>query len=263
VEQLSILKIGGKVIDDLSELEIFLKGFASVPGRKILVHGGGKWVSDMSRRLGVEVKMTNGRRITDGETLEVVKMILPGLANKNIIALLQKYECNAIGLTGADGNTILALKRPVKDGIDFGYVGDITEIKIKNIHKLLDCGFVPVFTAMTHDGHGQLFNTNADTIASSLAVALSSTFEVELYYCFEKPGVLADLSDENSIIGYINSLNYGELQHSGIIHSGMLPKVDNAFEAIRNGVKRVHICHYKDIHKLTEGNSEIGTVISE
>lgn len=263
MEKLSVFKIGGKVIDDPVELDTFLNDFASIPGKKILVHGGGKWVSDMCERLGVEVKMTNGRRITDGETLEVVKMILPGLANKNIIALLQKFGCNAIGLTGADADTILAVKRPVKNGIDFGYVGDIVKIEAGNVQKVLNSGFIPVFTAMTHDGKGQLFNTNADTIASSLAVGLAAMYNVELFYCFEKSGVLADLSDENSLIGYINSRNYGELQAAGIIHSGMLPKVDNAFEAVHKGVRRVHICHYKDVKRLTEGDSEIGTIISE
>lgn len=263
MEKLSVFKIGGKVIDDPVELDKFLNDFASIPGKKILVHGGGKWVSNMCERLGVEVKMTNGRRITDGETLEVVKMILPGLANKNIIALLQKFGCNAVGLTGADADTILAVKRPVKNGIDFGYVGDIVKIEAGNVQKVLNSGFVPVFTAMTHDGKGQLFNTNADTVASSLAVGLAVMYNVELFYCFEKSGVLADLSDENSLIGYINSRNYEELQVAGIIHSGMLPKVDNAFEAVRKGVRRVHICHYKDVKRLAEGDSEIGTIISE
>jgi acetylglutamate kinase len=217
----------------------------------------------MSKRLGIEVKMTNGRRITDEETLDVVKMILPGLANKNIVAHLQKYGCNAIGLTGADGNMIVAEKRPLQNGIDFGFVGDIIKVETGNIQKILSNGFVPVFTAMTHDGKGQLYNTNADTIASSLAVGLATWYKVELFYCFEKPGVLSDLSDENSLIGYINSRNIEEFQSAGIIQTGMLPKIDNALEAVRNGVNRVHICHYKDIERLIEGDSEIGTIISE
>jgi len=263
VEKLSIFKIGGKVIDENAELNSFLEDFAKIPGMKILVHGGGKWVSDMSRRLGVEVKMTNGRRITDRDTLEVVKMILPGSANKNIVALLQKFRCNAIGLTGADGNMILAEKRPLKDGIDFGFVGDIINVEINNVQALLKSGFVPVFTAMTHDGKGQLYNTNADTIASSLAVSLASLYAVELFYCFEKSGILNDLSDEKSIIKNINSDKYAALRDSGVIHSGMLPKMDNAFDAIHKGVERVHICHYKDIKKCTKNDMAIGTVLTK
>ena len=260
-EKISIFKIGGKVIDDTAELDKFLEGFAMVGGKKILVHGGGKWVSDMSKRLGVEINMTHGRRITDRETLKVVTMILPGLANKTIIATLQKYGCNALGLTGADGNIILAEKRPVKNDIDFGYVGDILQIDVKQIQTLLQSGFVPVFTAMTHDGKGQLLNTNADTIASSLAVNLAGGNKVELYFCFEKPGVLKDLSDDTSLISEINSSNYSQLLDSGVIHSGMVPKIVNAFEAIEKGVHRVYICHYMDIKKIAKGDHEIGTII--
>jgi len=261
-EILSIFKIGGKVIDDNNELKIFLRDFAGIPGKKILVHGGGKWVTEMCRRLGIEVKMTNGRRITDERTLEVVTMILPGLANKKIVVILQKYGCNALGLTGADGNTITATRRPVKNGIDFGFVGDIMEVNVNNVQEIIKSGFVPIFTAMTHDKNGQLFNTNADTIASSLAVGLSEEYNVNLYYCFEKSGVLKDLSDENSLVSHINHGNYNDLKREGVIHTGMLPKVDNAFNAIDSGVKRVYICHYGDVKKLSEGVEEFGTQIS-
>jgi acetylglutamate kinase len=261
-DTLSIFKIGGKVIDERNELHAFLRDFAGIPGNKILVHGGGKWVSDMSQRLGVDVKMTGGRRITNKETLDVVTMVLPGLANKNIVALLQKYGCNAIGLTGADGNMILADKRPVKDGLDFGYVGDVRVVNVLNIQSLLQSGFIPVFTAMTHDGNGQLLNTNADTIASSLAVNLAENSQVELFYCFEKIGVLRDLSDDRSLIQHIHPGNYQQLQDSKVIHSGMIPKIDNAFEAIKKGVRRIHICHYRDIRKLGMGNTELGTIIT-
>jgi len=263
VEKLSIFKIGGKVIDDNSELDIFLKDFATVPGKKILVHGGGKWVSEMCERLGIEVKMTNGRRITDEKTLEVVTMILPGLANKKIVATLQKYGCNALGLTGADGNTIKATRRPVKNGIDFGFVGDIEKVNVKNVQEIIKSGFVPIFTAMTHDKSGQLFNTNADTIASSLAVGLTQEYNVDLYYCFEKPGVLKDLADEKTLVSHINKGNYTDLQSEGVIHTGMLPKVDNAFNAVSAGVNRVYICHYGDVKNLSEGNEEFGTQISK
>ena len=262
VEKLSIFKIGGKVIDDDNELDKFLKDFATVPGKKILVHGGGKWVSEMCERLGIEVKMTNGRRITDEKTLEVVTMILPGLANKKIVATLQKYGCNALGLTGADGNTIKATRRPAKNGIDFGFVGDIEKVNVKNVQEIINSGFVPIFTAMTHDKSGQLLNTNADTIASSLAVGLTQEYEVDLYYCFEKPGVLKDLADENTIVRHISKGNYSDLQSEGVIHTGMLPKVDNAFDAVNAGVNRVHICYYGDVKKLSEGNDEFGTQIT-
>lgn len=262
VDRLSIFKIGGKVIDDSNELNIFLKDFAGIPGKKILVHGGGKWVTEMCSRLGIEVKMTNGRRITDERTLEVVTMILPGLANKKIVATLQKYECNALGLTGADGNTILATRRPVKNGVDFGFVGDVKNINVKNIREILKSGFIPIFTAMTHDKKGQLLNTNADTIASSLAVGLTKVYDVNLYYCFEKHGVLKVLSDENTLVSHIHHGNYNDLKNEGVIHSGMLPKVDNAFNAINSGVNRVYICHYGDIKKLSDGVEEFGTQIS-
>ena len=262
IERLSIIKIGGKVIDDNNELKIFLKDFAGIPGKKILVHGGGKWVTDTCRRLGIEVKMTNGRRITDERTLEVVTMILPGLANKKIVATLQKYGCNALGLTGADGNTILATRRPVKKGVDFGFVGDVEEVNVKNLQEILKSGFVPIFTAMTHDKNGQLFNTNADTIASCLAVGLTKEYNVDLYYCFEKPGVLKDLADENTLVSHIHHGNYNDLKNEGVIHTGMLPKVDNAFSAINSGVNRVYICHYGDVKKLSDGVEEFGTQIS-
>lgn len=261
-EKLSIFKIGGKVIDDTGELEIFLKDFASIPGKKILVHGGGKWVTEMSRRLGIEVKMIEGRRITDKSSLEVVTMILPGLANKKIVSILQKYGCNALGLTGADGNTIKAVRRPVVDGLDFGFVGDIEKVNVSNIHAIINAGFIPIFTALTHDNNGQLLNTNADTIASSLAVGLTREYLVDLFYCFEKPGVLKDLEDEETLVSHINQGNYNDLRSVGIIHTGMLPKVDNAFNAINAGVKRVYICHYGDVKNLSDGNNEFGTQIT-
>jgi acetylglutamate kinase len=262
MEKISIVKIGGQVIDDLRELDNFLKDFASLEGRKILVHGGGKWVSLMSERLGIKVKMIDGRRITDAETLEVVKMMLPGVANKNIVAGLQKYGCDALGFTGADGNMILARKRPIRENIDFGYVGDIVRIDAQKLTRIIELELTPVFTAMTHDGKGQLLNTNADTIASSLAVSLTHNYQVELFYCFEKIGVLRDLSDDGSLIRHIHPGNYNQLQDSGVIQSGMIPKIDNAFEAIYKGVNRIHICHYKDIRKLGMGNIEVGTKIT-
>jgi len=260
-KNLSVFKIGGAVIDDIGQLEIFLQGFAAVASKKILVHGGGKSVSSMSGRLGLEVKMIDGRRITDEETLEVVKMMLPGVANKTIVAMLQKYGCNALGFTGADGDMIKAKKRPPKDGIDYGFVGDIVRVNGDRLAGILELDYTPVFTAMTHDGKGQLLNTNADTIASSLAVALSGFYETELYYCFEKPGVMKDVSDEKSRIPVLSPSLYRSYKKSGAIHSGMIPKIDNAFEALARGVSRIHICHYRDIANLNSAVSEVGTLI--
>ncbi len=260
-ESLSIFKIGGHVINDAGELKAFLNDFAGIPGNKMLVHGGGRWVSDMSRRLGLEVIMKEGRRITDADTLEVVKMMLPGVANKNIVATLQSFGCNALGLTGADGNLIRADRRPVRDNIDYGYVGDVKKVEGKKIGQILDLGFIPVFTAMTHDGRGQLLNTNADTIASTLAVEMSAYYEVDLFYCFEKPGVMSDLNDELSVIRVITPSAYETYKAGGAIHSGMIPKIDNAFDALDRGVARIHICPYRDIGKLTDPDSEIGTLI--
>lgn len=262
MEKIFIFKVGGKVIDDSEHLKKFLKDFAEIDAKKLLIHGGGKWVSDMSDRLGLKVNMRDGRRITDRDTLEVVKMILPGVANKNIVSLLQRYGCNALGLTGADGNMIKSIKRPIKNGIDFGYVGDVTEVNVVQLDIILQAGFVPVFTALTHDGNGQLLNTNADTIASSLAISLSSVYEVDLFYCLEKTGVLKDVFDEDSIIKSINSENYKDLKEKGVIHSGMIPKIDNAFDAIKKGVFKVHICHYKDVERIPKGDMDIGTLIS-
>ena len=202
-KKLRVFKIGGKVVEDKNQLSGFLQGFSKLQDQKALVHGGGKWVTEMSQRLGIKVKMTEGRRITNADTLEVVKMMLAGVANKNVVSMLQSFGCNAIGLTGADGNTILAEKRPLKNGIDYGFVGDIKSVNRDVLLKLLQADLVPVFTAMTHDGKGNLFNTNADTIASSVAVGLANDFDVELNYCFELPGVLKDIEDLNSVIPQI------------------------------------------------------------
>jgi acetylglutamate kinase len=260
-ERLSIVKIGGYVIDDSGELDRFLRAFASLESRKILVHGGGKWVSIMSRRLGLEVKMIEGRRITDYDTLEVVKMMLPGVANKNIVASLQKYGCNALGFTGADGGTILANRRPVKEGIDYGLVGDIVKVDSGKLKSILNLNFTPVFTAITHDGKGQLLNTNADTIASSLAVSMSEFYESELFYCFEQPGVMQDIANEKTRIPVLTPSLYDDYKRDGIIHSGMVPKIDNAFDALNQGVSRIYICHYRDIAKFNSKEADNGTLI--
>src|ERR1700709_1435614 len=227
MKNLNIIKIGGNVIDNSENLYHFLKDFTALDGYKILVHGGGKVATQMSEELGVESKLVDGRRITDIDTLRVVTMVYGGLINKNIVAQLQRFGTNAIGLTGADGDFIRTKKRPVKT-IDYGFVGDIDEKSInpENIESLMDAGFTPVFCAITHDGEGQLLNTNADTIASALAVALAGLYETTLIYCFEKKGVLKDINDEESLIKDINPQHYLELKEQQIIHSGMLPKLD-------------------------------------
>jgi acetylglutamate kinase len=260
--KLNIIKIGGNVIDNSENLHRFLKDFAALDGYKILVHGGGKVATQLSATLGIEAKLVDGRRITDIETLRVVTMVYAGLINKNIVAALQAVHCNAIGLTGADGNFIKAKKRPVKT-IDYGFVGDIDEHSINpaNLKSLLEAGFVPVFSALTHDGAGQLLNTNADTIASALAVALAELYDTTLIYCFEKKGVLQDIDDEDSVIRDINPQRYKELKERQIIAGGMLPKLDNAFTAISCGVKAVIIGHADELGQL-KNNKPFGTRLS-
>jgi len=262
-KELHIIKIGGNVIDNSETLHRFLKDFTAIDGYKMLVHGGGKVATQLSETLGIEAKLVDGRRITDIETLRVVTMVYGGLINKNIVAQLQKFGTNAIGLTGADGNFIRTKKRPVKT-IDYGFVGDIDDKSIdpKSLEKLMDAGFTPVFCAITHDGEGQLLNTNADTIASALAVALSKLYETTLVYCFEKKGVLQDINDDESLIREIDPKRYEKLKEQQIIHSGMLPKLDNAFTAINCGVKAVIIGKSDDLGQLKHEKS-FGTRLSK
>lgn len=246
---LNIIKIGGNVIDNPEQLEEFLEKFSALPGRKILVHGGGKIATRIASDMGIEAKMVEGRRITDAAMLDVVTMVYAGLTNKNIVASLQKHNCNAIGLCGADANVIKAIKRPVKE-IDYGFVGDILADSIDSlaIKKLLEAEFIPVFSAITHNGSGQLLNTNADTIASSLAVALTKLYEVSLIYCFDKNGVLLDVNDDQSVIETIRAGEFERLKESKTIHDGMIPKLYNAFEAISRGVSYVYIGHASNLH---------------
>ncbi|MGV6946128.1 acetylglutamate kinase [Sphingobacterium kyonggiense] len=246
---LNIIKIGGNVIDDPQQLSLFLEKFSALPGRKILVHGGGKIATRIAQDMGIEAKMVEGRRITDAAMLDVVTMVYAGLTSKNIVAELQKNDCNAIGLCGADANVIKAVKRPVRE-IDYGFVGDILADSIDGlaIKKLLEAEFIPVFSAITHNGHGQLLNTNADTIASSLAVTLSNFYEVSLIYCFDKNGVLRDVSDDQSVIETIRSSEFERLKENKVIYDGMIPKLYNAFEAISRGVSNVYIGHANNLH---------------
>lgn len=239
-QKLSIIKIGGNIIEDEKRLSHLLELFSQMDGLKILVHGGGKKATEIGNKLGIEAKMTNGRRITDTQSLDVAIMVYGGLVNKKIVAQLQAFDCNAIGMSGADGNSIVAHKRPVKE-IDFGLVGDVDSINSTNITSLLKVEFTPVFCALTHDGKGQLFNTNADTIAAELASGMSTEFETTLYYCFEKKGVLRSIDDENSVIQHIDSKKYKELLTDGVIADGMLPKMHNCFQALQKNVKQVCI----------------------
>ncbi|EAR00482.1 acetylglutamate kinase [Maribacter sp. HTCC2170] len=239
-QKLSIIKIGGNVIENQTELGKFLTNFSKLSGAKILVHGGGKLATQLASKLGIESKMVNGRRVTDAESLKVITMVYGGLTNKNIVAKLQALGTNAIGLSGADGDAIQAHKRPLKE-IDYGFVGDVDGINDKTISTLLHADLVPVFCAMTHDGNGQLLNTNADTIASEIAIGMSSQFETTLYYCFEKKGVLRDITNEDSVVKHINSKIYKELLDSKIIADGMLPKLENCFHALDKNVDQVCI----------------------
>jgi len=239
-EKLKIIKIGGNVINDSEALTSFLIDFSKVNGLKILVHGGGKRATEIANDLGLQPKMVEGRRITDEANLEIVTMIYAGLLNKNIIGQLQKYRCNAIGLSGADANCIQAHKRIVID-VDYGFAGDVDAINNTAINVFLENDMIPVFCAITHDKKGQLLNTNADTIASEIAKGMSRDYEVELIYCFEKNGVLQNVNDETSVIEIINANLYKELKNNKVIAEGMLPKMENCFEALRKGVEKVII----------------------
>ena len=242
--ELKIFKIGGGIIDREAELFEFVRLFAQIEGPKILVHGGGKGASEMMQKLGIAPNMVQGRRITDAATLDIVTMFYAGKTNKQLVAALQARGTNALGLSGADGNAILAIKRPLRE-IDYGFVGDLSAASVNAplIEQLLHLNLTPVFCAINHDGHGQLLNTNADTIAASVAKALSARYAVALHFCFEKRGVLADVGDDNSVIERITLANYNELKSSGVIADGMLPKLENAFDALQSGVDKVIIEH--------------------
>lgn len=261
--KLFVIKIGGNIIDDGSALKSFLKDFASVPGKKILVHGGGKSATAIGKKLGIEPVYVNGRRITDAATMDLVTMVYGGLLNKKIVAMLQSLNCNAIGLTGADANIIPAEKRPVKE-IDYGFAGDVDRLQLPvgSLQVFFKNDLVPVVAPLTHDGKGQLLNTNADTIASVLAIALSGLYDVRLIYCFEKKGVLENVDDESSVIHYINNQKYRQLLAGKKLADGILPKIDNAFAAIGSGVKEVLIGDAADLLRNVSENVK-GTLFSE
>lgn len=239
-QQLSIVKIGGNVIENETELSRFLLSFSQMKGPKILVHGGGKLATQIAEKLGIRSQLIGGRRITDAESLKVITMVYGGLTNKNIVAQLQGHNCNAIGLSGADGNSIQAHKRPVKE-IDYGYAGDVDGVNTPVIEHLLKGNLTPVFCAMTHDGKGQLLNTNADTIASEMAIAMSGLYSTTLYYCFEKKGVLMDVNDPSSVVPHLEPTLYQTLLDRQLIADGMLPKLENCFHALRKNVYKVCI----------------------
>lgn len=262
MKKLHIVKIGGNVIDDPEQLRAFLADFAAVEGDKILVHGGGKIATKIGDRLGIVSSYHNGRRITDADTIDVVTMVYGGLINKNLVARLNSLGCNAIGLTGADANTIPAVKRPVKT-IDYGFVGDIIEGELNTtfILSLLDQHTVPVFAPLTADDTGQMLNTNADTIASSLATALSPHREVSLVYCFEQKGVLSDIHNPDSVISPINKHSFQSLLEEKKIFDGMIPKIENALAALEKGVSSIVIGYSGDLLRNT-GDNPSGTLIN-
>lgn len=238
--KLTVVKIGGNVIDNPVGLKSFLADFAALEGHKILVHGGGKIATKTAEGLGINAVFYEGRRITDKPMLDVAVMTYAGLINKDVVALLQAFGSNAMGFTGADGNLILSERRK-NAVVDFGFVGDVLAINAELLSVIITQNVVPVFCAITHDGNGQLLNTNADTIASTLAVACSKYFEVQLMYCFEKKGVLMDSENEDSVIKNLTFGTYKTLREQGIIHSGMLPKLENCFNALNQGVTQIGI----------------------
>ncbi len=260
-EALYVVKIGGNIIDDNNKLDLFLKDFAAIKGKKILVHGGGKLATQLAKDLGIEQAMVDGRRITDAATLKIVTMVYAGYINKNIVAKLQANKNNAIGFTGADANLIKAHKRLPSDskGIDYGFVGDIDSVNTSAILPLLQQDIAIVIAPITHDGNGQLLNTNADTIAQSIAVAMSNNYAVSLLYCFEKNGVLLDANNDSTVIPSINKEEYQSLKEKALIFAGMIPKLDNAFAAINSGVTKVIIGKAEMIELLIVGKA--GTTI--
>ncbi len=255
-EKLTIIKVGGKVVEDDASLRLLLSDFAAIEGKKLLVHGGGRSATKLAADLGIETKMVNGRRITDESMLRIVTMVYGGLVNKTIVAQLQSIGINALGLTGADMNAIRSVKRPVKD-VDYGFVGDVEKVDGEMLSYLINKGIVPVMAPLTHDGKGHILNTNADTIAGETAKALASYFDVTLMYCFEKKGVLRDENDDDSVISSINQEDFQRLVAEKVIQGGMIPKLENAFSAISSGVEEVVITSASAI------NSTSGTHIKK
>lgn len=256
MDKITIVKVGGKIVEEEQSLNKLLTDFSCISGLKFLVHGGGRSATSIAARLGIETKMVDGRRITDKDMLDVVTMVYGGLVNKNIVAGLQAKGCNAVGFCGADMDIIRSIKRPVKE-IDYGFVGDVVDVNTKELRLMLDQGITPVMAPITHNGKGQLLNTNADTIASELAIVLSEHYRVRLIYCFEKDGVLSDPNDDNSVIYEINPELFTQYKANGTIGSGMIPKLENAFRALSNGVAEILITNANNLIK----QSAKGTII--
>ena len=242
---IQVIKIGGGVLENEAQRDAFLRQFAAIEGPKVLVHGGGRLATTMAERLGVKTHMIDGRRVTDKETLDIVTMVYGGLVNKQVVAQLQTMGVNAIGMTGADGGWMKAVKRPIKNGIDYGYVGDVVDVNGQHLRTLLDNGLTPVIAPITYSAEGALLNTNADTVASQTAISLAP--DVQLTFCFEKAGVLSNPDDESSLIARITPESYTQLKADGIISGGMIPKIDNAFAALQEGVQTVRITHASNI----------------
>jgi len=255
-QKLTIVKVGGAIVEDEIQLTQLLKDFSAISGHKVLIHGGGRRATQVAASLGIESKMVGGRRITDADMLNVVTMVYGGLVNKNLVARLQANGVNALGLTGADIDVIRSHKRPLKDGIDFGFVGDVDRADGQMLSRLIEAGITPVMAPLTHDGQGHILNTNADTIASETAKALAPFYDVTLIYSFEKKGVLSNPDDDNSVIPTINRADFERYKADGTISGGMLPKIENALSAIDKGVNRVIIT----LATAIDGNS--GTIIS-
>lgn len=262
-KELSLIKIGGNVLDEPAALDAFLRSFAALPGGKILVHGGGKIASSLGARLGLEPRYVQGRRITDDATLDLVTMVYGGLLNRQLCARLQALGCNALGLTGADGNLLKAQKRPA-GAVDYGWVGDVVpgQVNTAALQHWLEQGLTPVLAPLTHDGNGHLLNTNADTIASVVAQALTATCTVRLVYCFEKNGVLEDPDNDRSVLPVLTLAHYRRLQADAAVRDGILPKLDNAFAAAAGGVSMVVVGSAGDLHDNLQAGTLRGTKIT-
>ena len=256
-EKLTLIKVGGAIVEDEAQLNSLLQHFTAIEGRKVLVHGGGRRATQVAAQLGIESKMVNGRRITDAEMLQVVTMVYGGLVNKNLVAKLQAQGVNALGRTGADMDVLRSHRRPIKNGVDYGFVGDVDKADGARLQQLIEQGITPIMAPLTHDGAGNILNTNADTIAAETAKALAPYYDVTLIFCFEKAGVLADANDDSSVIPTINHEDFSRYVADGTISGGMIPKIENALAAVDAGVERVIITLANAI------DGKHGTVISK
>lgn len=255
MEKLTVVKVGGAVVEDPRKLTSLLDEFAQIDGRKLLVHGGGRLATSMAASMGLTTRMVDGRRITDADMLRVVVMVYAGLVNKSVVAQLQKRGVQAVGLTGADIDVVSSHRRPIVDGVDYGFVGDVDKVSVSALSSLIEQGIVPVLAPITHDGQGTLLNTNADTIAQEAAKALAGKYSVTLVYGFEKPGVLSRADDDTSVIPHISRADFDRLKATGVVSGGMIPKIENALRAVEGGVSQVRIT------LATAINSVVGTVI--